>query len=184
MGSNDQNQVLKIISTLKEFRTPIQLAALSIAILYLVWIGQYTIQQKGFVSLIFVFIFLLSVIPEWRKTEVDAELERRRINAGLERGKHFTDATSRGISERTRIESVQRKQGALDAFSSIERHLERKLEENDLSDDDRIVYQQILEDLKIMKAGADSFAVGFHERVEREMREKRGRMPIIDRPPS
>ena len=179
MGSENQNQVLKVLSTLKEFRTPIQLGALSIIILYVVWNGQYTIQQQYFVSGMFFVIFFLSVIPIWRKTEVDAELEGRRIDADLERGKHWTDTTFRESTERTRVESIQRKQGALDAFDSIKRFLEKR-KEIEPDEDKKIAYQQILEQIEAMKAGANSFALGFHEQVEREMQNGRGRFGRIE----
>lgn len=48
-----------------------------------------------------------------------------------------------------------------------------------MSDVERTVHQQILEDIKCMKSGADSIAVGFHEQISREMQDKRGRFSHI-----
>lgn len=44
----------------------------------------------------------------------------------------------------------------------------------------KIIYQQVLDQIEAMKAGANFYAVGFHEKVEREMRNGRGRFGLVE----
>lgn len=110
MVSEGNNLLVKLLSTIKEISTPIQLGALSIAVLYLVFTGPYTQQDRNYVLGGIILMLCISVIPYWRKNEVDTEIELRRIKAEIEKGRDFTQITQRGSIERLRIEGVQRKQ--------------------------------------------------------------------------
>jgi len=175
MADESLSAIGKTLSVLKEFRTPIQIGALSLTVIYLIYTGPYENQYKILFCAIILSSLIIALIPEWRKTEVEADIERRKINADLTRGIHWTEATFREMTERSRIESIQRKQGALDAFDILEDYFEGKLDNDKLEEQKREIYEEILEQIRLMKIGADSFALGFHEQVMREEKNKRGR---------
>jgi len=174
--------LLKLLKLLRDFKTPIQLGALSLVVFYLVIAGSYDEQTKIILAVAIVIILLIPSISQWKKTEHEAEVQKKKIDADVERGRDWTHTTQDGMIERTRIEAMQRKQGALDVYEKIIALIEERIEKCKL-DRSRVAERESCENLRMqisyMKNGLENFPVGFHEQVERERKGRRGRLALI-----
>lgn len=165
----------KLLSLLRDFKTPIQFGALCVIVFFLIINSSYDVQFQIIFGIMICVLLLITFIPELKKTSVQQDIEKRKIDANLERGKHWTDKTMEEMTQRTFIESIQRKQGALDVYNTIIVFLTDKIEEGSLVDEQYKAYQDILKTIISMKTGLNSFPLGFHEQVMKERKEKRGR---------
>ena len=86
--------------------------------------------------------------------------------------------TMQEMTQRTFIESIQRKQGALDVYNTIIALLNGKIEEGSLDEEQSKAYQNILKTIKNMKTGLNSFLLGFHEQVMKEKKKNAGVLNI------
>ena len=81
MGSENTNSgFIKLLEALRDFRTPIQLGALCIVIIYLVMVGGYDIQTKIISIIVITIIFISLLIPQWKKTELDAMIKQNKAS--------------------------------------------------------------------------------------------------------
>ena len=144
------NQLVKIVGFVTHFRTPIQMSALSFVIIYLVLIGPYNSQQELFVIAVIFLSFIVAIIPEWKKGEVNSELKNRRNDSRAERDMHYNEVS---------FYARERKKGALGAYNAIMNLIKIKMEVEGLEEDKKVVYQEVLELVEIMKTGVDSFTV-------------------------
>ena len=146
-----ESLIERILILIDKFRTQIYFSALSFAVLYLVLVGPYNNSQE-LVIIVVVFVSLLVVlVPDWSKFTPNIKGDNDGTSSSLSQRK-------RNLNEMISI-AKERQQGALDAFNTIINILKINVEAENVEEQKKIVYNEIVEIIELMKAGAGSFSL-------------------------
>jgi hypothetical protein len=173
-----KNWYLKLVELLMHFKTPVQLGALCLVILYLLITGPYDGLVKAFFVVAIAMVYFGPIILRWQKTQTEVEIPKRKIDVELEKSLNWNYFTQSGMIERSLVEGQQRKQGALDVYEKLIALLKESIEKCKLERGlatEKKVYENLLERISNMKDGLENFPLGFHEQANRERMERRGR---------